>query len=206
MDAFRIANCKIRDYEGKTVGEIARERSPHRLMEAAYNQSLEAVFDMLVADQDTTWDYVRDNRFGPIIQEEFLKHPAGLPCIDSRSIPAGQPTDTLNKTSPLYFGAFPNYIDVMVKQERFLTLEEAIHKACCLPLQKVAQVKDRGVIQEGAYADIIVFDFEKLRMTGTFAEPTLPTEGLEYVLVNGKIVYQDKKHTGDKPGKVLRHS
>jgi N-acyl-D-amino-acid deacylase len=66
-------------------------------------------------------------------------------------------------------------------------------------------VKDRGVIRQGAYADVIVFDLDKLKMTGTFAEPALPTDGMEYVLVNGKIVYQDKKHTGEKPGKVLRH-
>jgi N-acyl-D-amino-acid deacylase len=204
IDCFRIANCNIKEYEGRTVGEIARERSPHRLMEAVYNQSLEAVFDMLVADPDTTWDFVLDKRAGPIIQEVFLTHPAGMPCIDSVSVPAEQPADTLTTTSPLYFGAFPNFINVMVKDNQVLTLEQAIHKACCVPLQDVAKVTDRGVIREGAFADLVVFNLEKLRMTGTFADPALPTGGMEYVLVNGRIVYEDKKHTGVKSGKVLR--
>jgi N-acyl-D-aspartate/D-glutamate deacylase len=205
IDCFRIASCKVKEYEGRTVGEIARDRSPHRLMEAVYNQSLEALFDMLVADPDTTWDFVLDKRFGPIIQEVFLSHPAGMPCIDSRSLPAAQPTDALTKTSPLYFGALPNYIDVMVKENSFLTLEEAIHRASCLPLRAVAKVTDRGVLREGAYADVILFDLDRLRMTGTFAMPALPTDGMEYVLVNGKVVYEGQKHTGVKSGKVLRH-
>ncbi len=206
MDCFRIASCKIKEYEGKTVGEIARSRSPHRAMEAAYNQSIEAVFDMLVADPDTTWEFILDKRAGPIVQEVFLKHPAGFPCIDSASLPVAQPTDTLSRIAPLYYGAFPNFINVMVKERCLLTLEEAIHKACYLPLQEIAKVKDRGVVREGAYADVILFNFNKIRMTGTFSEPTLPTDGMEYVLVNGQVAYEDKQHTGVKSGQVLRHS
>ena len=83
MDCFRIAHCKISEYEGKTVGEIARSRSPHRLMDAVYNQSIEAIFEMLIADPNTTWDFILDKRAGPIIQDLFLTHPAGYPCIDS---------------------------------------------------------------------------------------------------------------------------
>lgn len=206
IDCFRIARCRIEQYEGKTVGEIAREQSPRRAMEAVYNRSLEVVFDMLVEDPDTTWDFVLDKRFGPIVQEIFLTHPAGFPCIDSACLPAHQPANTLSRVPPLYFGAFPHFIDTMVKDRQLLSLEEAVHKACCLPLQEIAQIKNRGVIREGAYADIIVFDLGRIRMTGTFAEPSLPTEGLEYVMVNGQVVYEGQKPTGCKPGKVLRHA
>ncbi len=75
MDCFRIAHCTIREYEGKTVGEIARSRSPHRLMDAVYNQSIEAIFDMLIADPNTTWDFILDKRAGPIIQDS-IPHPS----------------------------------------------------------------------------------------------------------------------------------
>ncbi len=204
IDCFRIANCRIGAYEGRTVGEIARERSPHRAMEAAYNQSLEALFDILVADPDATWDFILDKRAGPIVQEVFLSHPAGYPCTDCASEAATQPTDSLSKLPPLYFGAFPHFIDVTVKEKKLLTLEQAIHKACCLPLRDIARVEDRGVIREGAYADIIVFDLDRIRMTGTFADPTQPTDGMEWVLVNGQVVYQSKRHTGALSGKVLR--
>lgn len=206
MDCFRIASCQIREYEGLTVGEIARRRSPHRAMEAAYNQSIEAVFDMLVADPNTTWDFILDKRAGPIVQEVFLQHPAGYPCIDSASLPATQPTEGLSRLPPLYFGAFPNYVDVMVKQKGLLTLEQAIQKACAQPLQEIARVPDRGVIREGAYADLILFDLERIRLTGTYAEPTLPTDGLECVVVNGRIAYEAGRHTGVLSGRVLRRT
>ncbi len=149
MDCFRIASCGITEYEGKLVGEIARERSSGRMIEAVYNQSLEAVFDMLVEDPDTTWDFVLDKRFGPIVQEVFLTHPAGFPCIDSACLPAAQPPDSLSRVSPLYFGAFPNFVHTMVKEKKLLTLEQAIHKACCQPLREIAKIGDRGVIREG---------------------------------------------------------
>lgn len=206
MDCFRIARCGIAEYEGKTVGEVARERSAGRAMEAVYNQSLEVVFDMLVEDADSTWDFVLDKRFGSIVQEIFLAHPAGFPCNDSGCVPADQPADSLSQVSPLYFGAFPNFIDCMVKQKGLLTLEQAIRKASALPLLEIARIEDRGLIREGAYADLIVFDLDRIRMTGTFAEPSLPTDGMEYVLVNGQVVYEAQKPTGARPGKVLRHA
>ena len=66
-------------------------------------------------------------------------------------------------------------------------------------------LKDRGVLSPGAYADIVVFNFETIKMTGDFLKPDERPEGIEYVLVNGKVVYKEKAHTGLKPGKVLRH-
>ena len=78
----------------------------------------------------------------------------------------------------------------MVNQKRLLTLEQAIHKACCMPLQEIVKVKDRGVVRENAFADLILFDPDRLRMTGTFDQPTLPTDGLECVIVNGQIAYE----------------
>jgi N-acyl-D-amino-acid deacylase len=206
MDCFRIASCGIKEYEGRTVGEIARARSPYRLMDAVYNQSIEIVFDMIAADPNTTWDFILDKRSGPIIQEVFLTHPAGYPSVDSAVWSAEQPTDSLSKAPPLYFGAFPNFINFMVKEKHLLTLEQAIHKACCLPLQEIAQIKDRGVVCENAYADLILFDLDRLHMTGTFEQPNLPTEGLECVIVNGQIAYQGSKHTGVLSGKVLRRN
>ena len=75
-------------------------------MDAVYNQSIEAIFEMLIADPNTTWDFILDKRAGPIIQDLFLTHPAGYPCIDSAVLLPDQPTDTLSRMSPLYFGGF----------------------------------------------------------------------------------------------------
>jgi N-acyl-D-aspartate/D-glutamate deacylase len=65
-------------------------------------------------------------------------------------------------------------------------------------------LKDRGILREGAYADILVFDLESIEEGGGFFEPTRPPRGIEHVLVNGTIVYEKGSHTGARPGKVLR--
>lgn len=63
---------------------------------------------------------------------------------------------------------------------------------------------DRGRLSPGLAADIVVFDPERIRDRATFAEPSLPSEGIDYVLVNGSVVYEGGKYTGAKPGAVLR--
>jgi N-acyl-D-amino-acid deacylase len=67
-------------------------------------------------------------------------------------------------------------------------------------------ITDRGLIKEGAYADILVFDLAALDKGGGFADPTRRPEGINHVLVNGQVVYQNMSHTGARPGKVLRRN
>lgn len=86
-----------------------------------------------------------------------------------------------------------------------LSLEEAIRKATSVPAQKVFGLEDRGVIAEGACADIVMFDLERISDVRDFFEPSSPPEGIERVLVNGTVVYEGTAHTGAKPGQVLRH-
>jgi N-acyl-D-amino-acid deacylase len=204
MDCYKIVTCKNKDYEGRVFGEICRERSPNSIINAVYHESVETLFDILVEDPDTTWALVLDKREYPGAIPVFLKHPSGMPCIDSGVVPAKIKGDF--KPAPIYYGLFPLYIDTYVKQKGTLTLEEAIKKATFVPAQEVLGLRDRGIIQEGAYADIVVFDLETIKMTGDYVNPSSPPDGIEYVLVNGKIVYQDKKHTGERSGKVLRHT
>jgi N-acyl-D-aspartate/D-glutamate deacylase len=65
--------------------------------------------------------------------------------------------------------------------------------------------RDRGVLRAGAYADVVVFDDETLADGATLADPVAYCRGVEYVLVNGRVVVQDGQHTGDRPGRVLRY-
>jgi N-acyl-D-amino-acid deacylase len=90
-----------------------------------------------------------------------------------------------------------------VRETKVLSLEEAVRKATSLPSQVIG-LKDRGILKTGAFADIVVFDLDTIRMKGDNSNPAQPPEGIEYVLVNGKVVYKDMNHTGEKPGKVLR--
>ena len=71
---------------------------------------------------------------------------------------------------------------------------------------KYLQVKNKGLIRDGYDADLVLFDYDRLRDTATYSNSNSITEGIDYVFVDGKIVYQDKKFTGLYPGKMLCHN
>ena len=96
----------------------------------------------------------------------------------------------------------PHYIYTQVKKYGVMTLEEAIMKATSVPAQKVLGIMDRGVLAPEAYADIVVFNLDKIDWAGNYVKPNVPPEGIEFVLVNGKVAYKDKAHTGDKVGEA----
>jgi N-acyl-D-aspartate/D-glutamate deacylase len=104
---------------------------------------------------------------------------------------------------PLAFNMYADYLGNYVREKKYLSLEEAVRKATSLPAELLG-IKDRGVLDEGVFADLVVFDFEKIRADIDFRKPAQPPEGIEYVLVNGQLVYEKKVHTGLKPGNVLR--
>jgi len=208
MDCIEVMRCRNKAYEGKTIGQMARERRPDSIIQAVYEESVETVFDILIDDPDTTCADIIDKREYGVLPV-FLKHPAGMPCTDTRALPATPPPQSglyPRGTSPTAYGLFPHYIRTYVKEEGVLSLEEAIRKATSTPAQEVLGLEDRGVIRKGAYADVVVFDFERLREGGSYLQPDRPPEGIEHVLVNGTVVYEKMTHTGQRPGKVLRLS
>lgn len=90
-----------------------------------------------------------------------------------------------------------------VRDQRLLTLEEAIHKMTGMPAARVG-LKDRGVLRAGAFADITVFDPARVRDRATFEEPNQYPEGVEYVLVNGQIEVDGGRRTESNAGRALR--
>ncbi len=100
-------------------------------------------------------------------------------------------------------GAFARRLAVYVRERGVVTLEFAIRSMTSLPAA-VFGMKDRGVIREGAVADVAVFDLEDIRDRATYAEPSLVAEGMSWVLVNGVPVIANGKFTGALSGKVLR--
>jgi N-acyl-D-amino-acid deacylase len=206
MDCFKIIRCKNRINEGKTIGDIARSRIVDNIIKVVYEESLEVLFDLLVEDPKVMWaEFIDKREYG--VLPVFLKHPAGMPCTDTIYFPffPDESEGTMNwGIPPIAYGMYPYYINQFVKETGVLSLEEAIMKATFMPAQEVLGLKDRGVIEQGAYADIVVFDLARIKEGGDFWEPTRPPEGIEYVLVNGTIVCSQGKHTGSRAGKVLR--
>jgi len=104
---------------------------------------------------------------------------------------------------PRAFGAFPRLLSRYVRDLGAMTLERAVAQASAAAANNVL-VHDRGRIAVGLAADVIVFDFEKTRDNATFEKPDAPSEGMQFVIVNGRVVLEDGKYTGLKPGRVLR--
>ena len=104
---------------------------------------------------------------------------------------------------PRSFGAFPRKIRHYVVEEQVVDLASAIRSMTSLPAQ-VFRIKDRGVIRPGAYADVVVFDLDRLRDHATFTEPTHLSEGMVHVFVNGQAAIQDGAFTQRLAGRVLR--
>ncbi|HTU19989.1 MAG TPA: amidohydrolase family protein, partial [Gemmataceae bacterium] len=105
---------------------------------------------------------------------------------------------------PRSFGTFPRILGVYVRGRGLLRLEDAIRKMTSLSAAKLG-LRDRGLLRAGQYADLTLFDPERVSDRATYTNPFQYSEGIEYVLVNGQVVLDKGKHTGARPGKALRH-
>jgi N-acyl-D-aspartate/D-glutamate deacylase len=91
-----------------------------------------------------------------------------------------------------------------VREQRTVSLSQAVHKMTGLPARRLG-LRDRGVIRVGARADLVVFDPRHVIDVATYDDPHRYPVGIEHVIVNGRFVIKDGEHTGNLPGRVLRH-
>jgi len=104
---------------------------------------------------------------------------------------------------PANYGFYPKFFRKFVREMSALRLEEAIRKVSSFPAQRVG-LWDRGILRDGMWGDIMIFNKDTIQEKSTFKEPHQYPEGIEYVIVNGQIAIDKGKHTGVLPGKVLR--
>ena len=112
-----------------------------------------------------------------------------------RGLAAGKP-------HPRSYGTFPRVLGEYAREQRVLTLSQAIHKMTQLPARRLG-LKDRGVVAVGSRADLVVFDSRKVADRATYQAPHQYPLGIEHVLVNGTFVIKDGHHTGSLPGRLL---
>ncbi|MCK4287497.1 MAG: amidohydrolase family protein, partial [Candidatus Lokiarchaeota archaeon] len=105
--------------------------------------------------------------------------------------------------NPYCNGTFTQVLGKYVREEKLLTLHDAIRKMTSFPAQKLG-LKDRGLLKEGFWADITIFDADKIIDKATYENPRLYSEGVEYVFVNGVLAYNKGIFTGSKSGNTLR--
>jgi N-acyl-D-aspartate/D-glutamate deacylase len=186
-----VQNPALDRYMGKTLAQVAAER---------HTDAIEALFDLLVEDQAYTEVAV----FG--MSEPDVTLALRQPWVSINNDSQGTAPDGLlgkEHPHPRAYGTFPRILRKYVREERVLTLEDAIRKFSSLPAQRM-RLGDRGVLKVGMWADVVVFDPATIRDRATFAEPNQLSEGMRWVLVNGIPVIADGRATGALPGRVLR--
>lgn len=173
---------------GKSILELARERS--------------------ISPEEFTLELLKKNEPVRVISfqmseediKTFLSYRYSFIGSDGSSYKKRSEED---RTHPRSFGTFPRILGRYVRELKILSLEEAISKMTYLPAKKLG-IKDRGIIKEGAYADITIFDPEKIADKATYDDPFQYPEGIEYVILNGNIVVENGKYIDKRAGIVIR--
>jgi N-acyl-D-amino-acid deacylase len=129
----------------------------------------------------------------------MLVHPLGMICSDG----SVYSPDSAGSPHPRSFGTFPRVLGHYVREEKVMALETAVHKMTGMPARKI-QLKDRGVIRPGAFADLVAFDPAEVRDQATFTDPRRPPVGVNLVVVNGVVTVREGRMTGDLAGRPVR--
>jgi dihydroorotase/N-acyl-D-amino-acid deacylase len=185
-----VANPKLLPLEGKRLSEVAK----------LWNKDpIDALFDFLIEDP-TTGVAV----FGMSQPDVTLALQQPWVAIDNDS-EGTSPEGILGQAHPhpRAYGTFPRILSKYVREEKAVTLEDAIRKFTALPAERM-RLTDRGVLKQGMWADVVIFDPTTVRDRATFDNPNQLSEGMEYVLVNGVPVIDQGKMTGKLPGRILR--
>ena len=186
-----VQNPKLLPLQGKTLADVAK----------LWNKDpMEALFDLLIEDDAFTGVAV----FGMSEPDVALALQQPWVSLDNDSS-GTSPEGILGQEHPhpRAYGTFPRILRKYVREEKKLTLEDAIRKFSALAAQRM-HLTDRGVLKAGLWADVVIFDPATIKDVATFEEPNQLSQGMEYVLVNGAPVIDRGKMTGALPGKVLR--
>jgi N-acyl-D-amino-acid deacylase len=190
-DGILIAGCPARaEYEGRTLAHIAAQLGvpPEEAVIAILRES-KGEADMVLF----------------MMSEENIALGLARPWVMIGSDGEGHATEGLyaaGKPHPRNYGTCPRFLGHYVRDQGLLPLSEAIRKMTSLPAAKLG-LRDRGRLEPGARADVVVFDPATIADLATFAEPHRYPRGIPWVLVNGEPVIADGRHTGSRPGEVL---
>jgi N-acyl-D-amino-acid deacylase len=186
-----IAWCPRRtDAEGRRLAEIAASR---RL------DPLDAVFELL-RDAEGVASMIMF-QLDEADLRRALAHPQVMIGSDGSAL-ATTGEMSAGKPHPRSYGTFPRVLGEYAREQRLLTLQDAVHKMTGLPARRLG-LRDRGVVRVGARADLVVFDPRRIADQATYEDPHRYPTGVEHVLVNGSIVIKDGEHTGSLPGRIL---
>lgn len=186
-----VANRELESFQGKRLSEIAEEQ---------HKEPLEALFDLIVADHGQT------GAIYFMMHEQDLRAAMRAPfvhfCTDSGARALDGPLSHA-KSHPRGWGSYPRILGKYVREEKLLTLPQAIYKMTGGPAKRVG-LAQRGLLRDGYFADITIFDPQHVIDRATFQVPNQHPEGIKYVIVNGQISVDDGKRTSALAGRALR--
>ncbi len=185
--ASRFDTPELKAFEGKSIAEIAKIRK---------KDPVSTCFDLIY--EEGTFIYGVHHT----MSEEDVKTVMRVPWVSIGSDGAALNLKYPGKPHPRSFGANVRVLGKYSREEKVLTLEDAVRKMTSLPAH-VLGLKDRGLLREGCWADIVVLDPDKVADTATYENPKQYPKGIDYVLVNGTMVIENGEHTGARPGRVL---
>lgn len=186
-----VEKPELKRYQGQTLAQIAQEEG---------KSELDTLFDFVLDDNGQT------GALYFIASEDDLRYGLKQPWV---SIGLDAPEMSLDgplfepHTHPRTMGSMPRFLGHYVRDEKLVSLPEAIRRITSMPAQRY-HLENRGLIEPGFYADITVFNPVTIIDRATYAEPTRLSEGVEHVLVNGKVEYEQGKLTGVDAGRALR--
>jgi N-acyl-D-amino-acid deacylase len=185
-------NPELAHFEGKSLATVAEEWG---------KDPADAAWDLVAAGEGRVMAIYH------MMSEDDVRWALQLPWTSVGSdagaaLEAGRP-DVLGLPHPRSYGTFPRVLARYVRDEGLLTLEEAVRKMTSWPATRM-RLEGRGILREGSWADVVVFDLDHVQDRATYEDPTLFPEGIEWVLVNGVVVIESGgHHTGALPGQVL---
>jgi dihydroorotase/N-acyl-D-amino-acid deacylase len=186
-----VVNRDLEAMQGKRVSQIAEEQG---------KDPLDTLFDLILADHGQT------GAIYFMMSEEDMRAAMRAPfvsfCTDSGARANDGPLAG-SKSHPRGWGSYPRILGRYVRDERLLTLAQAIHKMSGLPAARVG-LRDRGLLRSGFYADLTIFDPQRVLDRATFEMPNQHPQGIKYVVVNGQISVDDGQRTPVLAGRVLR--
>lgn len=188
---MRFKNEKLKPLTGKTLAEVAKLRG---------KPPEETVMDLILEDE---------SRIGTIYftqSEDNVRKNLALPwvsfCSDAASL-APEGVFLKSNPHPRAYGSFARLLARYVRDEKLVPLQEAIRKLAALPAENL-KIERRGRLQEGYFADVVVFDPARIQDHATYEKPHQYSTGVIHVFVNGVQVLKEGEHTGAKPGRVVR--
>ncbi len=179
-----------RDLEGKSLAQLAK----------IHNKSpVELILDLLIEEKGRAWILIFS------MSEENLERILSLPFVSigsDSSLRAREGPLSEGKPHPRAYGTFSRVLGRYVREKGILSLEEAVHKMTGQPAQKL-NLSKRGIIKEGYFADLTIFDPKNIIDRASFENPHEYSTGIEYVFVNGRLTVEKGQHTGATCGTVL---